>query len=194
VGAFASWPSPNDIYYGRGVGFMHCCSGNETRAIYYLWDHILKEEDGRVRVNLLLNRASGRVDVESYIPYEGRVDVRVKEACELEVRIPEWGGREGMVCTVNGETQMPGWNDRYAQVGAVKPGDVVTLAWPIAERTVQERIWGVDFTLVIKGNDVVFIDPPGKNYPFYQRAHYRDNEVRWVRRRRFVASDLIAWR
>jgi hypothetical protein len=41
-------------------------------------------------VNLLLNRASAWADLDSYIPYEGRVDVRVKRDCELAVRIPEW--------------------------------------------------------------------------------------------------------
>ena len=173
---------------------MHCCSGNATRAIYYLWDHILKYEGGTLRVNLLLDRASPRADIESYIPYEGRVDLRLKDACELKVRIPEWAEREETACAVNGERQRPGWDGRYAQVGAVKPDDVVTLTWPIAERTVEERIWGIDYTLVIKGNDVVFMDPPGKNYPFYQRAHYRGSQVRWVERRRFVASNPIQWR
>ena len=32
----------------------------------------------RLSVNLLLNRASPWVDVDSHIPYEGRVDLKVK--------------------------------------------------------------------------------------------------------------------
>jgi len=42
------------------------------------------------------------------------------------------------------------------------------------------------YTLVLKGNDVVLIDPPGVWYPFYQRAHYRESRARWVARERFI--------
>lgn len=62
------------------------------------------------------------------------------------------------------------------------------ITFPIQERTVKEKMWGVDFNLVMKGNSVVYIDPPGKYYPFYQRDNYRQDRVRWVKRRQFVAS------
>ena len=73
VGAFLSWPSPNDGFTGKrhGLGIMHCCTGNAARAIYYVWQNILRWEDGKLRVNLLLNRASAWADVDSHIPYEG---------------------------------------------------------------------------------------------------------------------------
>ena len=46
-------------------------------------------------MNLLLNRASKWADVYSYIPYEGRVDLRFKQPCEsVLVRAPEWVERE----------------------------------------------------------------------------------------------------
>lgn len=44
------------------------------------------------------------------------------------------------------------------------------------------------YSLVIKGNDVVAIDPPGTWYSFFERGHYRQDEVAWVRRDRFVAA------
>ena len=189
VGAFATLAAPNEFYCGRtayGRGFIHCCSGNLTRAIYHLWNGMLEFQEGELSVNLLLNRASPWADVDSYIPYEGRVDVHVKQSCRLQVRIPEWVKPEETACTAKEERRPLGWEGRYAQVGAVQPGDVVTLTFPIAERTVKETIAGVEYTLIIKGNEVVHIDPPGRVYPLYQRAHYRENQVRWVKRKRFV--------
>ena len=56
------------------------------------------------------------------------------------------------------------WEGRYAHVGDVKPGDKVAVTFPIEERTVKEKMWGLDYTMIIKGNSVVFIDPPGKCY------------------------------
>jgi hypothetical protein len=76
VGSFASLPAPNGLCDGfgwPGMRIMHCCSGNAVRSIYYLWNHILGFEQGTVRVNLLLNRASPWMDLASYVPYEGRV-------------------------------------------------------------------------------------------------------------------------
>lgn len=52
-------------------------------------------------------------------------------------------------------------------------GDRVKLTFPIVERTVKTKLGGRLYTLVIKGNEVVSIDPPGKHYPYYQRDHYR---------------------
>jgi hypothetical protein len=45
----------------------------------------------------------------------------------------------------------------------------------------------------VKGNTVVFMDPPGKWCPLYQRNHYRGNQVRWVERERFVGEESLHW-
>ena len=204
IGSAMSLASPND-FVGHPLAWpdrpdsdhlflMHCCTGNHARAIWYAWRHILHHREGTLKVNLLLNRVSPWADVHSYIPYEGQVDVRVKKPLQLQVRIPGWAATEKTVCKVNEQARELEWDGRYARVGHVKPGDVVVLTFPIEERTVKEKMWGTDYTMVIKGNSVVFIDPPGKYYPFYQRDHYRQNQVRWVKRRQFVAAQPpIEW-
>ena len=65
-----------------------CCSGNVTPALYWAWDAAARFKDDVAQVNLLLNRAASWLDVESYLPYEGRVVIRNKKARELSVRIP----------------------------------------------------------------------------------------------------------
>lgn len=193
VGGFAGWPSANDWQGNPNVSIMHCCTGNGTRAIYYVWNNILRLKDGKVKVNLLLNRASPWADVDSFIPYEGRVDVKIKQACELSVRMPEWVKPEQAKCQVNGTDRSLSWDGRYAAVGKVKPGDVVTLTFPIFERTDKVQIQGKEYTLIRKGNDVVHIDPPGKYCPLYQREKYRENKARTKKVERFVAEQQIAW-
>lgn len=194
LGAFAGWPSANDWTIFGGI--QHCCTGNGARAIYYIWENILDYEDRVLRVNLLLNRASPWADVDSHIPYEGRVDVKVKQMCDrVLVRIPEWleEGSEDVVCTVNERDCEFTWDGRFVDLGSAGPDDRVTVSFPIHERTVTEMIGCVLYTMVIKGNDVVFIDPPGKNHPLYQRAHYRENQTRWRRVNRFVTKEDVKW-
>ncbi|MGI9327187.1 MAG: hypothetical protein ACR2PZ_18360, partial [Pseudomonadales bacterium] len=193
VGAFAGWPSVNDWQGHERRSIMHCCTGNGTRAIYYVWDNILTDENGRLKVNLLLNRASPWAEVNSHIPYQGRVDVLVKKARELSIRIPQWVKAKDTRCQVNGKVRSLSWQGRYAVVGGVKAKDEVTLTFPIQERTDVVRIEDNDYTLVRKGNEVVKIDPPGKNYPQYQRDHYRENQTRFRTIERFVPDRTVDW-
>ena len=193
VGGFAGWPSVNDWQGHETRSIMHCCTGNGSRAIYYVWENILTHKNGRLKVNLLLNRASAWADVNSHIPYQGRVDVRVKKARELSIRIPEWVKAKEVRCQVNGKERSLSWEGRYAVVGRVKTKDEVTLTFPIGERTDAVRIEGHDYTLVRKGNEVIGVDPPGKNFPSYQRDHYREEKTRFQTIERFVADRTVDW-
>ena len=197
VGCFAGWATPNDFmqleYRPRSHGIMHCCTANGARALYYVWQNILHHADGKLRVNLLLNRASPWADVHSHLPYAGRVDLRIKTACDLSVRIPEWVKPRDVSCAVSEEPRELRFEGRCARVGGVSPDDTVTLTFPIGER--QEEVWIEKrrYDLVVKGNDVVHIDPPGRNQPFYQRDHYRENATRWKETTRFVAERTLDW-
>jgi hypothetical protein len=193
VGAFAGWPAMNDWYVGHGVGIMHCCTGNATRTLYQVWEAILHHADGALRVNLLLNRASRWADVDSYIPYEGRVDVRVKQPLALAVRVPEWALLSDVRCRVNGTEREVGWDGRYAQVGQVGSGDVVAVTFPLVERIDQVDVQKARYTLVRRGNEIVAIDPPGRYAPLYQRQHYRAGRVRWREIEHFVSDETIEW-
>ncbi len=46
-----------------------CGPGNVTSAVCYAWDAIVRCTDGHARVQLLLNRASPWLDIDSYLPY-----------------------------------------------------------------------------------------------------------------------------
>ena len=193
IGAFAGYPKANDWWPGSGMGTMHCCTGNGTRAIYYVWDHILTHQDGKLRVNLLLNRASPWTDVDSHIPYTGQVDVKIKQPLDLSIRIPEWVKPAEARVQVDGADRKVRRNGRYAELGEVKPGQVATVTFPIAERTDTVWIEKEKYTLVRKGNDVVAIDPPGRSCPLYQRDHFRQESTRWRKIQRFVSDECICW-
>lgn len=198
LGAFAGWSAPNDFSTGYGW-IMQCCTGNCARTLYFVWKQMLVFRAGQLRVNLLLNRASPWADVDSYIPYQGRVELKIKQDCELELRLPEWVQPHQAAAMVNQQSRKLDFAGRYAQVGPVQQGDLVTLTFPIAERTVTEiigkdaRYSGERYTLILKGNDVVSIDPPGQFCPDYQRSHYRNNEPRRKPLTRFLSAQNLPW-
>jgi hypothetical protein len=204
LGTFFGWPTANDGC-PQGAGHMHCCTGNASRTLDYIWESILEHGAGQLRVNLLLNRASRWADVDSYLPYSGRVDVKIKQPlAEVLLRVPEWvPSGSPQVRAARGKTVVEfAWRGRYVSLEPARPGETLTVTFPIAERTITRRVYGAPVETVLggvvyqsitfRGNEVVDIDPPGKNYPFYQRAHYR-GEPRWRTVTRFVSDETIAW-
>lgn len=192
VGTFAGWSTANDFYAGCGEGVMNCCTGNCSRALYYIWENMLEFKEEELRLHLLLNRASPWADIKSHIPYSGQMDVKMKQPCaNVAIRVPEWvsSKSDDVSCQVNDSPRDLSWENRYVSIGKVSSGDTIQINFPISERTIRETVGGVPYTFIVKGNDVVSISPQGKNYPFYQRAHYRDDIVRWKKVRRFVRTE-----
>ena len=192
IGAFAGWPSAND--WSLTAGIMHCCTGNGARTIYYIWENVITYNNNKLSLNLLLNHASKWADVNSHIPYEGKVEIKIKQQCNVaSIRIPEWieSNSPDVTCLVNNHPKEVTWNGRFVEIASINQGDTVILDFPIEEKTVTEMIGSVLYTLVIKGNEVVFIDPPGKIHPLYQRAHYRENNTRWKKVKRFAPDNHL---
>ena len=173
---------------------MHCCTGNAARTIYYIWDDIVQFEDGRLKVNMLLNRASPWIDIYSHIPYAGRVDFKLKTNCQnVLIHAPEWigTGSDEIKVTVNDQPAAFTWEERYLKLGKIKAGSAMTINFPITSRLVKQTMSEVEYTMTIKGNEVVAIHPPGRNGPLYQRSHYQQDQTLWRNVNRFVSSEKI---
>ena len=205
VGSFGGWQAPNEFVEfkqasaaeeldderGPAHGIMHCCTGNGARALYDAWRSIVSVQGDKVRVNLLLNCAHKSVDVHSHIPYAGQVDIHVKQECRLSVRMPGWVDLKAVQGAVDGAALSVTFDGRYAQIGQVAPGQIVSLSFPIVEQTDRVTMANRYYFLVRKGHDVVAIDPPGKLCPLYRRDHYRDNTTLWKKTSRFVADQIV---
>jgi hypothetical protein len=178
IGSFWGWMSANDgIHLDRTAqapklrksSIMHCCTANGARALYLVWDAMLRQEGDETTVELLLNRASPWLDVDSYLPVEGRVVLHVKNTRSVRVRMPDWSNPGQVRATVgdnHADTQVQG---RYVRVGGLSPGDKVTLTFPVPEHTEHRVIGESAYKLTLRGSNVVSIDPEGSIYPLYAR-------------------------
>ena len=199
LGAFAGFPAPNDWVSGEDwwggnthniiSTIMNCCSASGCRALYAVWRDMISHDEGMLRVHLLLNRASKWADIESHVPFTGRVDVKVKRPLDLEIRLPEWVEPARAAVEVDGKARRAAIDGRYVQVGPVAADQTVTMTFPISERTEKRNIEGHDYTFIIRGNDVVHVDPPGRYAPMYQRAHYRQGRTLYRKVSRFVSAE-----
>jgi hypothetical protein len=85
------------------------------------------------------------------------------------------------------------WEGRYLNLGSAEPGEVLVVTFPIPRRKTTETIGNASYTLYIKGNTVVQIDPPGRNGPLYDRRHFLAAEAPTRKLERFVPDESIPW-
>ena len=200
VGAFAGWSTANDFYVYEKPDFIHtiqhCCTGTCGRALYYVWENIVQHRQEELRVNLLLNRACEWADIHSHVPYQGKVELSVwKPLRSVLVRMPEWvvRGNQEVKAQANGKTRSFHWEGRYVNLGSAKSGETLTVTFPMPMRKTKATIGAVDYTLELKGNTVVSIDPPGQNGPLYQRSYFKADQAPTRTLVRFVPENPIEW-
>ena len=190
VGSFSSYSLPNDKF--GGTYFDTCCQGNISRALFYAWQSILSYDQGTLTIHLLLNRTSPWADIDSYIPYSGRVEIHVKQALQnLRVRLNDWIAADKVVCAIDGRAQEFKLDGRYVALGKIDKNQTVTLEFPIVEKTEKAQSFVYSFNITFRGNDAVKIDPPGTTCPLFERPYYRSSQARYLKVQRFVCDDQI---
>jgi len=197
LGNFAGMATPADM---RPPWVMQCCTGNATQGLYYVWEATVRGDGDTACVNLLLNRASPWADVDSYLPYEGKVVVRVKKARRLAVRIPGWVERPAVCADVNGRVLPLVWIGAYLTFFDLRAGDVVTVTFPVRESTARYTIAAgipqheAAYTIAFRGSTAVDVSPRDDaptTYQMYRRADLRRPHTPLRKAVRFVADRII---
>jgi hypothetical protein len=177
-GSFLGWLRPNDglkiVKTDQdmklfNVGIQHCCTANGARNLFHVWDSILTRQDDQVTINLLLNRVSPYLDIDSYLPAAGKVVLKIKDAPTAKVRIPSWCTAADLHVTVSDKPVGFTNAGRYIQLDRLSPGDCVEITFPMQEQTLTRLIGDLPFILKLRGNNIIDIDPKGIALPLYTR-------------------------
>ncbi|MDR0293284.1 MAG: YDG domain-containing protein [Oscillospiraceae bacterium] len=107
------------------------CSAAAAQAMYDAWESIVTGDKDMAQVNLLLNRSSCLLDVHSYLPYTGRVELAVKDAKAVSVRLPLWVDWK----TVSVAGAGYGRVGHYLILTNLSPGANISITFDLAERT-----------------------------------------------------------
>jgi hypothetical protein len=132
----------NQPPHSTRLQWVVCCSGNCTKALHVVWDAIVNaDQENMVCINLLLNRASPWVDIDSHLPHEGRVVLRFKRDTDASVRMPLWVDKREVTCQSSGDQQVRAtWLGNYLVLSDCPTSATVTLRFPMAERTETARL------------------------------------------------------
>jgi hypothetical protein len=200
VGIFCSGAEANCL---PASGVMGCCSANATQGLYFAWEGALRNEADSAVVNLLVNRASRLCDVDSYIPYQGKVVIHNKGARRVSIRIPSWVDRRQLQARVSGQRPAQDWIGSYLLIDDLKPADKVELSFPISETTASytahHRVWRHEkmYTYTFRGGTAVDVTPKStdpRSIPIYSRPHLRQSWTPMKHVVRYVPGrTLVTW-
>jgi hypothetical protein len=186
-----------------GPHLWGCCTANGGVGLYYAW-HGITRFDAASRtatVNLLLNRTAPWLDVDSCLPYEGKVILRNKQAASALVRIPYWVSREKVTCFVDDQKVRAAWagnrlrfDGLRAAASGKRPGSVIRIEFPVPTAAEKHTVLGTEYTLTFRGSTLVDITPrdttPGR-YRYYLRDCYKADKAPVKNIERFVSERII---
>ena len=145
---------------------MGCCSCNAAMGLYYAWHGITRFSDGVATVNLFLNCSATWLDVDSWLPYEGKVVLSNKQARTVMVRIPAWLTPEQVQCFVDEKPVHAPLSGRYLVVAGLKGagptgegGEKIRLEFPVPTTQSKYTMYGRTYTVTFRGSTVVDIQP-----------------------------------
>lgn len=209
IGCFLGTADPTMAY----AWWVMCCNANCPRAMHKAWSSIVRYNDGAAQVNLLLNRASPWLDVNSYLPYEGKVVLKNKTAREIAVRIPKWADKKAVRCRINETETARHWAGNYLFVTDLSPRDVVVLEFPVSNTVERytDATYKQQYTCTFRGNTLVDISPRAdrpryrqtalgedgsrfeinKGYPLYERDFLNRDRAPLKVAERYVSPTLI---
>ena len=154
-----------------------CCADSTIRAADAIWAETVTGNASQARVNLAFNRATPLVDVTSCLPHRGEINVIVKAAERVVVRVPQWAPKERVKAYVDKKPTAVAWDGSYVVFPGVTRGQQLTVIYPLRLAEVQERVMASQFTERWRGNTIVAISPPGEWIPMYQRPELETEVV-----------------
>lgn len=171
-----------------------CCTANGTIGLYYAWHGITRFEKDTATINLLLNRSSAWLDIDSFLPYEGKVVIYNKKAKTIMVRLPFWLKRDTLEVTIDKKKIIPVIVDNRLLLSGLRKTSKVNLAFVVPQVTESYNIGERKYDLLLRGSTVIDITPRDENpdmYQYYVRDHMLKNKAPTKKALRFVADKVL---
>lgn len=179
VGAWASRPAINDGFHTDATWLMQCCNAAGARGLYDIWRYSVEEAAGEgeetphIAVNLRFSVETPLVRVVSHEPAEGRLDITVRRAARVQVRLPD-GETQGWVIPGHSDagSRMLQARDGYISFDAAA-GECITLHYPLREWSARYAVGssGTRASCVghWRGETLMAVEPTGSYHPLYGR-------------------------
>jgi hypothetical protein len=196
-GGWAGWSSPTHFLaacetLGHHWGgpelhdktrlFQNCCGGSGMHALFIAWKNAARYENGVLSVNLHIDKLLPQAEIRGYQPFQGLLTIRLKQACAVRVRVPDFVQTRDLAVEVNGTKVAAKVFGNYLELGPRAQGDDLRITYPLPVVTEEEEIGNPGFRhyryrVTWKGDTVVRMEPVGPEY----ETGYSEYDNRQVR-------------
>ncbi|NLX04317.1 MAG: hypothetical protein GXY33_04130 [Phycisphaerae bacterium] len=189
LGSFAGWSAPHAMlacaeeqqrftwvksqelqprYWGKVRAIQNCCAGAGVRGLHQVWSNIATFADGQLSVNMLMGKRVPEARITGFAPFEGRATIQMLQDCRLRFRPSSDLRPEQVNVRLNGRNVQTKWNGPFVEMGAVRRGDQIEVAYPLPQRREAVTIGNPGFQSYRfqadwKGDTVIAVEPDPNN-------------------------------
>jgi hypothetical protein len=175
---WVGFPSPTlgaPGLYANGIQMMGCCPPEGMRGLWEAWRGIVEERPEGVFVNLPFSREHAAATVTAFRPADGGFAVTARTGGRYFLRPPAWVDPATVtLCRddVRTDVKWGGPANAYAVCEAVRPGERLTLRWPVPHFTqvfLPQSVPGRAQPVTVEwlGNTVNSVSPKGQYLPMF---------------------------
>jgi hypothetical protein len=170
-GSFESYADPTSLLAIEMGDVEGCCINGGLRGLFLAYQNAVAETGGHIRVNLLLSARTPSIEVVSFLPYEGRLELYPATNRSIVLRCPKWlsperiGIESGSAVHLTGES---GTNS--VRISGAGPGSRIVLRFEQPEEERIHVVAGKSYRARWRGDTVTEMRPDTGAYPIFRRS------------------------
>ncbi len=135
-----------------------------------VYRHVAEQTAAGTRINFHLDYEDERVRVTTRRREKGCLEVLLKEAAPLFIRVPGWAPAGSVAVKAGGQPARFDRTGCFLFAGEAKAGAAIQMEYDLPARTISETTDGVEYRIEWRGDDVTGITPNTDFLPFYPTA------------------------
>jgi hypothetical protein len=172
-GCFESYADPNTLVAMKKGTIEGCCINGGIRGFYLAYQNAIEESAGEIRINLLISTGSSGIEVSSYLPFEGRLDLYPAGNRPISLRCPDWVRPDRVKVTPANVKVEPEAGGNYVRISGFKASEDLSVYFDQPEQEKEHKVAGKTYRAKWRGDTVLEMLPPGEPYPIYLRKALR---------------------
>lgn len=147
--------------------------GGALHGLLHVWKNIVTRHEEGLRINFLFSKLTPDLEIYSYIPVRGQVDLKVIKPENVFVRVPGYVELENLELTVDGKKAPKRMFGPYVLIPRQKSASEISIRFPQKVKTETETIQGFKeatgkkYRVEWLGDTVWNVTPHGKRPLFF---------------------------
>jgi hypothetical protein len=167
-GAFESYGHPNTLLALQKGTLEGCCIHGGMRGLFLAFQNAVTVSGDAIRVNLLLSNSRPQLEVVSFLPHQGRLQLHARSRQPIDVRCPDWlqpdKARVDGPGSLKVESESKG---PYLRLSGLNAGAKVSIDFDLPEKGKSYTVAGRRYKAKWRGDTVLELSPLGEPYPTY---------------------------